>query len=114
MARLVLVDFDDNAQAEAFIAKLDNAGHSKYRVVGLFARPNRWCGCPHPLGYAKNEIVKGGAYGWWVHVICRRPRMGTHQAKNLLPHRRHPHNDITMVYDSVSMAEVPTKNLKVD
>jgi hypothetical protein len=111
MARLVVVDFDSDALADAFMAKMNKAANPKYRVVGLFAKPVRWCECPKPTGYEKNEVVMGGKYGWWIHKLCRRPRRGTHQAHNLL-------NPVladakyTTVLSSIGLFEVPTKNLE--
>lgn len=110
MARLVLVEFDSNSQADAFIQRIDKAnGH--FRIVGLFAKPTKWCICPRPTGYAKNEVVMGGSYGWWVHRLCRRPRKGTHQPHNLIEPRLSD-SDYTTVISSVSLFEVPTRNLK--
>lgn len=83
MARHVVVEFDDNEAADKFIAKF--AGKTSTRVVGLFALPVKFCMCPTPTGYIKDEVVRGERFGWWVHVVCKRPILGTHQAENLLP-----------------------------
>lgn len=109
MARLVVVDFDDNAQADAFIDKLK--GKKSFRVVGLFARPTSWCECPKPTGYAKNEVVLGGRYGWWIHRLCRKPRRGTHQANNLMRPLPISTAKYTTIVNQVCLFEVPSKNL---
>lgn len=111
MARLVVVEFDDNAQADVFIAKLNKAANPRYRVVGLFAKPVKWCECPRPTGYDKNEVVMGGSYGWWVHKICRRPRKGTHQPHNLMEPVLAQDKKYTTVLSTIGLFEVPTRNL---
>lgn len=114
MARLVLVEFDSDAAADAFIQKIDSQTEKgkKFRIVGLFAKPTRWCGCPQDDGYSKNEVVMGGKYGWWVHIKCRRPRMGTHNPHNLIKPRLNEETGITTIVTTVGLAEVPTQNLK--
>lgn len=111
MARLVLVEFDSDSQAEAFIAKIDKAAKPSFRIVGLFAKPMKWCSCPKPTGYDKNEVVLGVRYGWWVHILCRRPRKGTHQPHNLLEPRLSD-EAYTSVVSTISIFEVPTRNLR--
>lgn len=95
MARYVILRFEDNGQAEAFIKSVqqndvffshkneDGTGSygyiDKVRPVGLFAGPTLYCECPpHSETDARSQ-----KYGWWVHRKCSKPRRGNWQ---------HPHN----------------------
>lgn len=90
MARLVVVRFTDNEEAERFaeenrdtvwiIDGLDpdnpkkKQGWAKVRVLGLFAWPTSYCICSGTFR-GKNRIKgwsRGKKYGWWVHR-CGRP-----------------------------------------
>src|SRR5690606_21262112 len=91
--RYVLVEFDDDATADAFRAKIDSATKSrkKYRVVGLFARPKRYCRCATSRSnYVERttktaKALKGGKFGWWVCPECKRSRFGDQHPNNLIP-----------------------------
>lgn len=71
MPRLVVLDFDDNEQAEEFIES------GKYNVVGLFARPSLFCdpsdGHTGGRGKTGRGWTKGKKYGWWVCAVCKKP-----------------------------------------
>lgn len=84
--RALVIEFEDDEAALKLKQQIETATKNgkRFRVVGLFAIPNRWCSCPTPEGYHKDEIQRGAKYGWWVHVVCRRPRLGTHPTVNLL------------------------------
>lgn len=87
MARYVLVEFIDDGTADNFCKKISEATArgQKFRLAGLFAKPQKWCECTPSFGYHKNQVVMGSKYGWWVCSVCRRPRLGGHQPHNLLP-----------------------------
>ena len=100
MARLVVVEFQDNVEAIAFIKELDSSnsanrreGHSfRRRVVGVFIPPGARCGCgdwnlanirnPDKAGNNGAGIVRGEKFGWWVCTRCKKPRMGSHTLVN--------------------------------
>jgi len=87
LARYVLVEFSDDSTANAFCKRISEAtaNGQKFRLAGLFAKPQKWCECTPSFGYQKNQVVMGGKYGWWVCSVCRRPRLGNHQPHNILP-----------------------------
>ena len=115
MTHYLLIEFDNVEQRDTLRERIDTASDAgkDYRVAGLFTGPHRWCGCPRPAGYHKDEIVRGGKYGWWVHVLCRRARVGSHQLTNLLKlsEVRKSNSGFTLRVDSVSVFEVVTKNI---
>lgn len=97
MARYVVVEFNDNQDAERFIQTLNenNADERKNRrpfsrrVVGVFIKPGKTCGCTdaHRSNYGdKNfgfaNIARGEKFGWWVCTRCNRPRKAGHQLVN--------------------------------
>lgn len=86
MARYVVMEFDDNAQAEAFVAKINSDPTRKFRVRWLFAQPRKFCECPAGATSRDGKaIVKGEKLGWWVHNECGRPITGNYQSPyNLL------------------------------
>ena len=88
MGRYLVIEFDDNKQADSLRAQIDKAtrGGKGFRVVGLFARPNkRSCTCVRARSEYKPGIVQRGAkYGWWVCTTCKHPRLGRQDLKNLL------------------------------
>jgi hypothetical protein len=95
MPRYVLIEFDDNAQADAFVAKtlLKEEKGAKYRVIGLFAKPRNFCQCPpSSQRQVASETARGVKYGWMVHRNCGRPRReASHSPRNLLdPEGTHP------------------------
>jgi hypothetical protein len=109
MARYLVIEFDEDAQADALCARINaaTAAGKKYRVVGLFARPSRWCGCPRPAGvYKPKKLFQGSKYGWWTCPDCRRARLGDHQPTNLVPEPEEPWTGEGV--DSASNLEVPS------
>jgi len=118
MARYLLIEFENDAQADALRAQIDTATEKgkPFRVVGLFGRPSKWCTCPKPTGYIKDELVQGSKYGWWVHTVCKKARMGTHQCHNMLPIREVkglPPEGMTFLINGLSIAEIPVQNIGV-
>lgn len=86
MSKYLLIEFDDDAQADALRAQIDaaTAKGKKFRVVGLFARPRRWCSCYVVKTNMRDRLVRGKKFGWWTCVECKRPRLGDHQPNNLI------------------------------
>lgn len=106
MSRYLIIEFDDDAQAEALRAQINTATAKgkRFRVVGLFARPKRWCKCIIDKTDMRGRVVRGGKYGWWVCTECRHPRLGGHQAKNLLPREGIDTSPIIQGIDQLSNA----------
>lgn len=113
MARYVLVEFDDDAKADALCAQINAAADAgkNYRLAGVFFRPTRWCNCPLPSGYHKGQLALGSKYGVWTCIVCRRPRPGTHQPHNLIPFAelRKPPTKMGYRVTTIGIHEVPTK-----
>lgn len=98
MARYVVVEFADNAQAEDFIQRLrqDNEADRRERrpfttrVAGVFVKPGKTCMCwdRNAINYGdknrKGGIARGERFGWWVCTICNKPRAAGHQLVNQL------------------------------
>lgn len=87
MARYILVAVDDNGRADKLIEKLTPIGGVD--VIGLFAKPQRYCTCSR---IKEQGYTWGQRLGWWVCTLCGRPSRGwgssaqavVSQAKNLL------------------------------
>ena len=84
MARYVLVQFDDNGEADAFVKALSieggvffmgadghfrNSTVEKVNVLGVFAKPSKFCECAKP----GDNLVRGAKLGWLVHRGCGKP-----------------------------------------
>ena len=98
MARYVVVEFNNNADADEFVRQMsdDNKDRRKaglsfaWRVVGVFVKPGRTCTCS---GWEKGNcgakdwpfgIALGEKFGWWICDNCNKPRRGGHQLNNQL------------------------------
>jgi hypothetical protein len=93
MARWVLIEIDDNADAEAYVESLKigktfmtiNTGDSykvqeaPVRVVGLYAKPVKFCECETP-----GKVARGEKLGWWVCTKCNKPQTTRWQMPNNL------------------------------
>lgn len=108
MARYVVVSFEDNKEADAFIAAIEHPGFiimgqavdptsseatfqalsEKVFVRGLYMQPTQFCECAEV-----GPWTRGSKYGLWVHTVCKKPSKkwarGDHWfaslGKNLLP-----------------------------
>lgn len=98
MARYVLLEFDDNAAAQKFVAKVNGEYHavdsdfSTRRVKAVWGKPTKFCECVRGTKGA-NPFYRAKKSGWWVHYPCGRPTKmwakGNHWfsaiGRNLLP-----------------------------
>lgn len=98
MARYIVVEFTDNADAEAFVERINwnNQENRKLgesftrRIVGIFVKPGRTCECSgrHKGNFGAKDwpfgIARGAKFGWWVCTNCSKPREGGHQLVNQL------------------------------
>lgn len=102
MARYVVVEFIDNADAEEFIQREAERNEQtrkilpgtpfKRRVVGVFVKPASICVCwdwqkanyrgPDPLKNKNRGIAEGLTFGWWVCSTCKKPRRAGHKLRN--------------------------------
>ncbi len=83
MAMYLLIEFDDDAQAEALLEKV--RGRRSFRPVGLFKKPTLFCECgPIPDSQAGHQITRGERWGIYVHRACRRARKAPQAPRNLL------------------------------
>lgn len=86
-SRYLLIEFDDDKQAESLKKKIDKATKSGkgFRVIGYYARPSNWCKC---FRRYKNQqewkIARGPKLGWWICLECRKPMVRSHHLVNLL------------------------------
>ena len=86
-SRYLLIEFDNEAQADALRAKIDTAttNGKSYRVVGVFAKPTRVCQCYREARTLKDwNIQRGTVKGWWMCPDCRKPILRDHRLINLL------------------------------
>lgn len=98
MARYIVVEFGDNAEADAFVDQINEecskrrkAGNPfTRRIAGIFVKPGKTCECSGRnrgnFG-VKNfafGIALGAKFGWWVCTNCNKPREGGHQLHNQL------------------------------
>lgn len=123
MARMVLIEFEDDDQAQALcdmITKQTLAG-KRYRVAGVFARPRSICQCPRVEGYHKDLVVRGSKFGWNTCTVCRRAKPGSHYANNLMAATdlldmpgKNLMRGLEYRADVLGFFEVPTKNINRD
>lgn len=81
MARLVIIEFEDNAQAQKLVDKLtrDALDSKGRRPVGLIPIPRQFCECP--------SLTKAGRtvkFGWWICLECKKAQRGWQSPVNLL------------------------------
>lgn len=99
MAKHIVVSFDDDDDAAQFMAAIKIEGaiffqdpeqHFKHidvnkaRVIGVFAKPTKFCECPY---VADMPTARSAKYGWYIHHPgCSKPIPGHYQSgmKNLL------------------------------
>jgi hypothetical protein len=110
MAKYVLLEFDNDAQADALCARIDAAEESgkSFRVVGEFKKPTSFCQCgPLTEREQVEQTTRGSKFGWNTHIVCRKPRSGPQSPQNLrdprAPHTRGP-------FLSLSEDGLPTPN----
>lgn len=103
MAKYILLSFEDDADADAFVNAME-PGHDggallgdKPRVIflrdeiqdgqiyggfekevfvrGVYKRPTKYCDCTYSRN-GKDGFTRGKKYGWWVHSRCGKPKKG--------------------------------------
>lgn len=79
MAMYVVVEFDNDAEAESLIATMRDG--ATVRVASAYKKPTKFCDCVD-----KSEKSRlGQKYNWYVCAVCLRPKEGVWQnPRNLL------------------------------
>jgi hypothetical protein len=80
MAKYVLLAFNSDADADAYVKRVQEDGwvptertYSDPVVVrGMWKKPTKFCSC---IGGGKQShgFVRGTKYGWWVCARCHKP-----------------------------------------
>lgn len=101
MAKYVLLQFDDDAEADRFLEGVEEGDVGigdgitiallKFAVRGIWRKPTKFCECKTDM--RRGGFRRGQKYGWWVHAKCGKPSRswgrGDHWflalGKNLLP-----------------------------
>jgi hypothetical protein len=84
MAKYVLLTFEDDAAADAFVNKVtetESVTTSAYHeselkafIRGVWKKPTKFCSC---IGAMKERgFTRGRKYGWWVCTKCGKPTVG--------------------------------------
>lgn len=90
--RILVIEFDDTAQADALRARIDQATRKgrRYRVIGMFSRPNApFCTCGSQQitqrGQREVETKWSRKYGFRICTQCNRYTSTLGGLKNLIP-----------------------------
>jgi len=116
MSRYVLIECEDDAQADNLVSQINKAQENgkQLRVAGLYARPNTWCGCPFQIEGVNRPVIRGKRFGWWVCGWCNKPRPGTQQLNNLIstPPESISTRQFQYGVDNLSVFEIPNSRRK--
>jgi len=87
VARYVLIEFDNDAEADSFVVTINGTdspfiGTATMRAIGVYQKPTMFCECPG----VDDTSVRGAKHGWWLHRKCGKPKRG---------HVQHPLNKLT-------------------
>lgn len=82
MARYLLVMVDNNESADRLRYKLDRV--SGIKVVGLFAKPTKFCEGKCQVGVQDARSIVGRKFGWRLCPVCHLPKRTFHYLKNLI------------------------------
>lgn len=126
MARYIVIEFERNETAEAFIKDWQEgkeAFPSNFsRIVGIFVKPGRTCNCwdKDRINYGDKlkdvGISRGAKFGWWVCGRCGKPRKAGHQLVNQISAADHPEgpsfDDYEMTVTGLSITGIHRKQIK--
>ena len=89
MGYLLLVEFDNEDQAQVMIKRFHKATKAgkPFRMLGIFKtpKPEEMCTCLITSEtQRKNEVARGQKYGWYIHKPCGKAR-GPINPLNILP-----------------------------
>lgn len=89
-SRYMLIEFDDEASALKLKEQIDDRSRAgrPLRVVGLFAKPTRFCECGiegwTTTSRQPSTTKRGRKFGWWVCTKCKRPTASESGLVNLI------------------------------
>lgn len=104
MARLVVLRFENDSEADKFIESdilycprgkdyMISTNHTKSATIEMMVQtPTKFCNCPNGRSW-----FRGPKYGWWVCGTCGKPSVG------------YGSNPRAIIGESVDMLEKPTK-----
>ena len=85
MGTYLLIEFEDDSQAERLCAQINaaTAKGKRFWVAGLFKKPMAFCKCTYDVtSYRRQKAIQGIKHGWWICPTCRRPRFGNQTGNN--------------------------------
>jgi len=89
--RFLLIEFDDDTSATLLREQINAATRKgrRFRVVGMFARPDNFCSCDIRVwttikGKGEAKTKRGAKFGWLVCTSCKRPIPMMSFLKNLI------------------------------
>lgn len=71
--RIVVLEFDSSAQAEAFYSNEAAIQHDGARLMAVFLRPDKFCDCPDKQRQNVKNWRKGKRTGLYLCLRCRKP-----------------------------------------
>lgn len=71
--RYVVLQFDDKALAEAFLAQDRALEHDGAEVIAVYLKPSQFCECPDKTRVNLKNWRKHRKYGLYVCTRCGRP-----------------------------------------
>jgi hypothetical protein len=82
MAKYVLIQFDNDDDAEGFVGGLTTTNpNASVKVAGIFKKPTLFCECVPQ----EEKSARGAKWGWWICKKCGRCKKGQWQSpRNLL------------------------------
>jgi hypothetical protein len=92
MAKYILIEFDDDATADALCAQINTATAKgkKFRLVGIFAKPPKarcTCGPLNTERIKRGKIRRHKKLGFFYCTDCKKVRSGPQGPKNQLDPR---------------------------
>ena len=76
MARYVVLEFDNVAEANGFMSTFgDQPEGSTVRMIGVYQKPTLFCEC----ATRSDKSVRGAKHGWWLCATCAKPKRGNMQ-----------------------------------
>lgn len=71
--RIVVLEFDDRDQADAFLSQEAALQHDGARAIAVFLRPNVYCECPEKKRVHVDNWRKGKRTGLYLCINCKKP-----------------------------------------
>lgn len=71
--RIVVLEFDDRHQADAFVSQELALQHDGARAIAVFLRPDEYCDCSDKQRQNAKNWRKGKRTGLYLCTTCRKP-----------------------------------------